>query len=284
MSVVIPPVLDHVVINVRGTLDEASTQWRKLGFALTERGHHSLGTSNHLSIFQENYLELLGLEPENEDKRPDIVNGPQGLIGLVFKTTDADQVFKEIQGTGLSVEEPKSFHRPVRLAAGVHEARFRTVHLGKDLVKNGRTFFCDHQTPELVWRDEWQTHPNGVTNVRGFVVTSAEPASTADIYQRLFGPQLVLESIEGGVAFHAGRADVQFITPAVAETRFGPVAKTEDGSERRVALIVETRSLDALRAILRGNRVPFVEQADRSVVVRAADALGVALHFVRVSN
>ncbi len=36
----ITPVLDHVVINVLGQLDEAAAQYEQLGFQLTERGHH----------------------------------------------------------------------------------------------------------------------------------------------------------------------------------------------------------------------------------------------------
>lgn len=56
------PVLDHVVINVADQLDEASALFRRLGFQLSERGHHSLGSSNHLAVFNQNYLELLGWE------------------------------------------------------------------------------------------------------------------------------------------------------------------------------------------------------------------------------
>jgi hypothetical protein len=280
VSVTFPPTLDHVVINVRGALDEAATQWRKLGFLLSERGHHSLGSSNHLSIFQENYLELLGFEPQNAHRAQDLVNAPTGLNGLVFKTTDAEKLFGEIQAAGLRAEEPRAFHRPVRISTGVQEARFRTVRLGAELVRNGRTFFCDHLTPDLVWRDEWRAHPNGVTDLTGFVITSADPVHTVRLYQQLFGSQLVLETIDGGVAFQAGRPRVQFVTPATAQARFGPIKTTDDGSERNVALTLETRSLDAVRAVLTDNRVPFVDPGDSTIVVRAADALGVALQFI----
>jgi len=51
------PVLDHVVINVASQLDEASEIYRRLGFQLSERGHHTLGSSNHLAIFDESYLD-----------------------------------------------------------------------------------------------------------------------------------------------------------------------------------------------------------------------------------
>lgn len=52
------PLLDHAVVNVAGRLDHAEQQFRRLGFQLTPRGHHSLGSSNHLAIFGENYTQL----------------------------------------------------------------------------------------------------------------------------------------------------------------------------------------------------------------------------------
>ena len=81
------PVLDHAVVNVLGELDRAAEQYRRLGFQLSERGHHTLGSSNHLAIFGENYLELLGFEPGRKSDRADLWKHPPGLTGLVFKTT-----------------------------------------------------------------------------------------------------------------------------------------------------------------------------------------------------
>lgn len=75
MSVQVPqPILDHAVINVADQLDSASARFRRLGFQLTERGHHSLGSSNHLAIFGENYLELLGYETGKGSQRADLGN------------------------------------------------------------------------------------------------------------------------------------------------------------------------------------------------------------------
>jgi len=65
------PQIDHVVINVMAKLNEAADQFQRLGFHLTERGHHTLGTSNNLAIFGTDYLELLGYEEGNAAKRPD---------------------------------------------------------------------------------------------------------------------------------------------------------------------------------------------------------------------
>ena len=54
------PVLDHVVVDVRDRIDEAAECFRSLGFQLTPRGRHTLGSVNHLAMFATDYLELLG--------------------------------------------------------------------------------------------------------------------------------------------------------------------------------------------------------------------------------
>ncbi|MCH2521594.1 MAG: VOC family protein, partial [Dehalococcoidia bacterium] len=54
-------IIDHVVINVRSEMDKAVEVFRSLGFTMTPRGFHSLGSINHLAMFDNNYLELLGV-------------------------------------------------------------------------------------------------------------------------------------------------------------------------------------------------------------------------------
>ena len=50
-----PPVLDHVVVDVRDRMDEAARVFAALGFQLTPRGHHTLGSMNHLLMFATDY-------------------------------------------------------------------------------------------------------------------------------------------------------------------------------------------------------------------------------------
>jgi hypothetical protein len=270
------PVLDHVVVNVKDQLDQALAVYRKLGFALTARGHHSLGSSNHLAVFGENYLELLGFEQGKTVNRPDIVEAPPGLSGLVFKTDDSLALHAAIQARGIAVEAPAEFFRPVQLPDGAQDARFRTVRIGAELVRNGRTFFCHHFTPELVWRDEDRAHPNGVTDIVGFVIASPTPHRVADLYERLFGPGIVEQAGDDHYRLPAGRATVEFVTPAEAQRRYGAVAFTQDGSERYVAIDLRVRSLK----LFERNAVASVTSSDGSVRVAAADAAGVALRFV----
>jgi len=272
------PQLDHVVINVADQLDQAGQQFRRLGFYLTPRGHHSLGSSNHLAIFGENYLELLGYEPGNAHTRKDLWQAPLGLTGLVWKTQNSSAVYEHLQQQDIAGSAPAEFFRPVGLNDGTSpNARFRTVPLAASRVPNGRSFFCHHLTPELVWRNEWQHHPNGVADITGFVISAANPQEAAQVYGELFGVS-ALEFKPQEVVLRAGRATVRFITPEQAAAEFGIVPEGENGSARMVGLEFATRSLEAVRNSLRVGEIPFRDDVNR-VSVRAADGLGVALGF-----
>ncbi|HET7133675.1 MAG TPA: VOC family protein, partial [Gammaproteobacteria bacterium] len=54
----LPLTIDHAVIVVRD-LDAAAARFRELGFTLTPRGFHSIGSQNHCIMFGSTYLELL---------------------------------------------------------------------------------------------------------------------------------------------------------------------------------------------------------------------------------
>lgn len=274
----IQPVLDHVVINVMGKLDEAAAQYARLGFALTERGHHTLGSSNNLAIFGTNYLELLGYLPGRETMRADLWAHPAGLTGLVFKSVDADLVYATLKSRGVPVMEPMSFARPVALPGGAQDARFKVIRVGGDVVRNGRTFFCHHDTPELVYRPEWQVHPNGVTDITEFVIASHEPARTATVYDQMFGPNL-LTPVPGGVSFRAGAATVLVLEPAVIAERYaGAAPVSEDGSDRMVALTFKVASLATPRTLFDVAGIAYRAYAG-GVVVSHSDAANVALGF-----
>lgn len=280
MSVPVPqPILDHAVINVADQLDNASARFRRLGFQLTERGHHSLGSSNHLAIFGENYLELLGYEPGKGSQRADLWQSPLGLSGLVWKSSDAESEFQHLQRQDLDGDPPASFHRPVTLPDGsISEARFRTVRLRPSLIPNGRSFFCQHLTPEAVWQPAWQRHPNGVRNISEFVIVAQDPALSAQVYSRLFGAAKVLACPEGAFVLRAGAATVRFASAEYAQQRFGPLPEDYDGSARMVALGFETEDLAQVKRELLAGNITFKEQAE-AIVVEAAEGFNLALRF-----
>src|SRR5262245_39638196 len=208
-----PPVLDHVVIDVRDRIDDALRCFSSLGFQLTPRGHHTLGSSNHLAMFATDYLELLGFAPEGAT-REEIARFPVGLNGLVFKTGDAEAVNRHADAAGLPVLPVQSFSRPVALEGRTSDARFRTTRLDPEKVAMGRVYFCEHQTPDLVWRPEWQRHPNGALAIARVVAATADPQRSAGLFRDLFGSGAVAER-DGRLVMAGGTAQVELVPPEI---------------------------------------------------------------------
>ncbi len=272
--------IDHIVINVAQHLDMAADCYRRLGFTLTPRGHHSLGTSNHLAVFDTNYLELMGVEPRNADKAH--LPFPPGLIGLVFNTGDAAALWQRLaaQHVPLQGSGPQLLSRPIRLDDGTEsEARFSTIDVASACVPNGRLFFCQHLTPELVWRAEWQAHPNGCQGIAEYVYVTPDPAATANVLEQAFGPG-ALSAEEDGVSFVAGKAHIRYLGREAIARRYGiTMDELPVETERAVALTLYTHSLDAVRNALRVGAVQDWRETDNSIVVPPASAMGVVLAF-----
>ena len=270
------PILDHVVIDVRDRMDEAARTFATLGFELTPRGHHTLGSMNHLAMFATDYLELLGFG-EGGASRPELAPSPIGLNGLVFKTDDADAVHAHAQAAGLPILPVQAFSRPVEIAGERQDARFRTTRLDASKIAMGRVYFCEHRTPELVWRPEWQAHPNGAYDITRILVATDHPQRSALLFTALFGPESVSE--RHGVCFiEAGAAPVELATPGAIAAEFGDAAAESAGRrEYLVGLELRVESLADTRERLRF--VPGVRIEPRRVVVPASAAFNTMLVF-----
>lgn len=170
--------LDHVVINTLKSMDAAADLFAALGFTLTPRGTHSLGSINHLMMTSGAYLELVGV-PDTGRQRQEVLDSPFGLNGLVLRTFDADATRDTLATAGFAPTGPVAFSRPVEVDGVEHDARFRTVRLPPETFPAGRVYFCEHLTPELVWRDEWMTHPNGFCAIDAFTIASPHPEAEA---------------------------------------------------------------------------------------------------------
>jgi hypothetical protein len=271
-----PPVLDHLVIDVRHRMDEAAHTFAALGFHLTPRGHHTLGSMNHLMMFATDYLELLGFG-EGGASRPELAPFPVGLNGLVFKTADADQVHAHASAVGLPILPVQSFSRPVELRGERQDARFRTTRLDPGSIAMGRVYFCEHLTAELVWRAEWQAHPNGARAISRVVVATPEPQATAGLFRDLFGTAAVNDA-GGRCIVAAGTARVELTEPGAVAAEFGEAAPQAAGrSEYLAAVEMKVGSAAETSERLRG--IPGVRVAADRLLVPASAAFNTTLVF-----
>jgi hypothetical protein len=270
------PVLDHVVIDVRDHIDEAMRCFAALGFQLTPRGHHTLGSVNHLAMFATDYLELLGFG-EGGATRTELARFPAGLNGLVFKTTDADLVHREAEAAGLPVLPVQSFSRPVTLDGATRDARFRTTRLDPDRIAIGRVYFCEHLTPDLVWRPEWQTHPNGACAISRVVVATADPQQTAVLFRDLFGGKAIAER-NGRHVMTAGTAEVELVPPNMLVAEFAEAAADPAGRAEYMAVLgIRVRSLR--EAAQRLHSIAGARTEPQRLVVPAAAAFNTTIAF-----
>jgi hypothetical protein len=270
------PVLDHVVIDVRDRIDEAARVFAALGFTLTPRGRHTLGSMNHLMMFGTDYLELLGFGA-GAATRPELAPFPIGLNGLVFKTDDADAVYAHAAGAGLPILPVQAFSRPVELQGARADARFRTTRLDPGKIAMGRVYFCEHLTPELVWRPEWQSHPNGARAIARVIVATGEPRRTASLFAALFGNESVADAGER-CAVKAGKARVELATPAAIAAEFGDAAANPAGRAAYLAAI-ELNVASLPETAQRLHRVEGVRAGRDRVIVPARAAFNATVVF-----
>ena len=259
-----PPKLDHTVINVGYQMDAAEPVFKGLGFHLTDRGYHSLGSINHLMMFGTDYLELIGLPASAKGTisgRPDVQNAPIGINGLVFKSDDVDETYAHLQSIGMAAEPPKSFGRPVELDGVTSQAKFRTVTVAVDAFPGGRVYFCEHLTPELVWRPEWQTHANGATSISEFTIVSTNPDQEAENIANLLHSQVDGEGERLNVPFDGGK--ITLLSPEAYKTRYGALASPM-GQRTSIfgAMTIQSNDLSAVRAIAKEAALPTLDKAN----------------------
>ena len=151
-------------------LDAAAASFRALGFTLTPRGHHSIGSQNHCIMFGTTYVELLAAlvaHPWLDYYRRFLREHGDGLAAIALSTDDADAACADLRARGVPAKAPMELSRPVE--GGV--ARFRLVQVdGAPSV-----FICQHLTRALVWRREWQAHANGAAELIGVALALQQP-------------------------------------------------------------------------------------------------------------
>jgi Glyoxalase-like domain len=206
--------------------------------------------------------------------RTELLHAPIGLNGLVFGTEDSTSAHQALEAAGVPVDPPREFSRPVELPGGPRDAVFRTVNLRPGVVPAGRLYFCHHLTPDLVWRDEWRRHRNGVTGVERIVVVADCPAEVTALLGRMFGS----EAIRGNLLI-MGLATLSVVTPAEFGKFWGDMAPDPAGRSHYIAALgLHVSSLQQTRDALEGNGVAAAVEPSR-IRIAAGDAFGVTLDF-----
>jgi len=270
--------LDHVVILVRD-LDRARDSYARLGFTLTPRGHHTLGSQNHCIMFGRDYIELMALPRPHAALQyfSDFLARGEGLGAVALASADANGAHAELTAAGIAADPPLDFSRPVELADGSRDASFRIVQLPAAQTPGCRTFVCQHFTPEVVWRPEFQSHPVGATGIAALAVVAEDPVAAAASYARLFDARP--QRIDEGLLVQTGSAPIAFGSRSKLGHRLDGVELPLRPRPLVAALFIRVADRARAAQALRRSAVRPVALRDGSFAVSAADAHGVALVF-----
>ena len=267
--------IDHVVVLVRD-LDKARQAYERMGFALTPRGFHTLGSQNHCVMFGSDYVELLAVPRPHPALQyyTDFLAKGEGLGAIALATGDAEGLYAELAADGITAEAPLDFSRPV---AGLGDARFRIVQLPPNASPGCRMFACQHFTRDLVWRAEYQRHANGATQIAAIAVVAEDAEAAAASYARLLAAKP--QKIEEGLLVQTGSAPIALASRWKLGHRLDGVGLPLRARPLVAALFIRVADRARAAAVLRRNGLQPVPLADGSLAVSAQDAHGITVVF-----
>jgi len=270
--------IDHVVFAVRD-LDSIQDTFKRMGFTLTPRGYHTLGSENHCVMFGQDYLELLMVPQRLPDREYyyDFARIGDGLAAVALKTDNARGAFGELTAAALAPSEPVDFSRPVQLAQGTKTASFRIIRLGLEQTPGGQVFLCQHFTRDVVWRPEYQMHANTATGLAALAIVSADVSATAAAYERLF--DVKARAIREGLLINTGDAPIVVVSEPALAKRLPGVWISARHQPCMTALFIRVTDRDAAERTLRAGGLHPTRMPDGSVAVGAAEAHGAAIVF-----
>lgn len=275
----LPEPFDHAVV-VCGDLDAAVANWRALGFTLTPRGYHTLGSQNHCIMLARDYLELLHVTAPSPSRQYywDAQQRGGGCAAMSCKSSDAFATADRLRAAGFQPSDPIEFSRPVRLDDGSeHPATFRVTAL--DGAPGARYFVCEHRTPELLWRPEWMAHANGARAIAAtYLVVEAEQVSaTAEAYAVLTGGAII-EATDEAATIAIGDARFVIVAPQALAVATGE-PQLQRAGRGYAAIRLATSDLAGARAHWREQGVEPIDLSPEVTLIPATQANGVALIF-----
>ena len=148
--------LDHLAHFVPD-LGAAAAVWESLGLVVTPVSVHHVsgkpaGTSNRCVMFEEGYIELLAptLDTPNARRVRDRMKRFVGVHLASYGTPDAAAEHQRLAAHGFAREPLVDLERKIETGDTV---RFRVVYVPPDKMPEGRVQYCEHVTPQHVWRE-----------------------------------------------------------------------------------------------------------------------------------
>ncbi|GGD60496.1 VOC family protein [Paenibacillus nasutitermitis] len=289
-------ILHHIGL-ITSNMNITIERYEKLGFSFTPLSLpriplkpggelESLGVGNRCAIFQNNYLEVLGVvDKARWDTITEAQRGPydidkplrrfEGLHVMHFGADDLEAVHKRLIEQGTSCSDIKPFQRIVDTPDGKKMMHAKTVHFPENANPEGLIQIAQHVTPELVLQPRYMQHANGAKTIIEIIVCTTNPSEYAAKYERYSGHKS--EQKGSSYILNLGYSSVRVISPEnmgdILPGRLPPALPFLAG------FTVAVTDLHTTRNVLTDNQIPFVDNGER-LIVRSEDACGSAVLFV----
>ncbi|MEO7402516.1 MAG: VOC family protein [Burkholderiales bacterium] len=270
--------IDHTVVCVHD-LDVARETFERMGFTVTPRGYHSVGSQNHCVMLGDDYIELLALPAPHPSTAfyERFLQAGEGLAGIALRTDTAAGAYAEVTAAGFEAGAPADLSRPVQTDGEQKTAAFKLVTVRDGQFPGLRMFVCDHQTRDLVWQAPFQRHANGALGIAEIAIVSEDIGGTGAPYEQLFGSARHDAALGMRIAT-GGRAPITFAGERHLAKRLPNVWITGRRDAAVVAMFLQVADTAVVARHLEREAVLF-NRVPGGIAVGAETAHGIALVF-----
>lgn len=276
--------LDHTLIGV-ADLEQAREAYEKIGFTLTPRGSHiGWGTANYCIMFDDDYIELLGIvDPALETNGLDVVLSErgEGMLGLALSSDNPDATYQSLKEAGLNPQEPADLKRKLELEEGDVIPEFKLVRLPVEGLSGKGLFICHHLTPELIRKPEWLEHANGASYVKSVVTLVENPEVLRDYYSKLCGV-LNVTFTDATLTVRVGKLNLIFVAERDLDLLFPGLTFAADWPElpHLFATTIAVKDIGKTAEYLEGKGFQVQKIASGALRLKPSETSGALVEFV----
>ena len=228
-------------------------------------------------MLHDGYFELIGITDPSlyHDHLKAALARYTGLHLLALGTSDGDRTHSAVAARGAPIKKPYDIARQVPFGDGEKEGRFRITEIDETWFPEADFFFCQHNTPDVLWQPDLLDHPNGVTALASATLVSADLGATA---RRIECVTDVSPDVVGaGFLFCLARGVIEVIPPDDLAKRFPGVVPPV--LPWVAAVTFRVSDLDLIRGVARAGGIDLNTLDDGGVWVGPESADGTVVVF-----
>ena len=211
--------IDHLVIAVND-LEQATKDYRKLGFTVVPGGQHPVGTHNALVAFEDgSYLELIAFYREALDHRWwEPLQRGERLVDYCLQTDDLAGDTRKLRECGIAINDPVPWSR-------TRPDGYKLQWM-LSLVTGSQRGVAPFLIQDVSAREEriphqWD-HANGAAGIGTLSIVVGELSKVDHWFQTILGraPQPVADdALEvQGLSFNVGPHNIEFMMPVTPQS------------------------------------------------------------------